>query len=92
MGLKNLDYKYRLMQLGLPSLEICRFRGDLIKVFKMTNGMYDEIIVNKLFSFANSDHTRGHCMKIVKKRTNTNMAQNFFTNRVVNAWNSLPSS
>ena len=91
IGLSHLDYKNRLMQLGLPSLEYRRFRGDLIEVYKMMNGLYDPIVVNNLFSISNSDRTRGHNKKLVKKRTNTNTALHFFSNRVVNSWNELPS-
>ena len=41
IGMNNLDYKDRLSKLRLPSIEFRRLRGDMIDVFKITNGMYD---------------------------------------------------
>ena len=41
IGMNNLDYEDRLAKLRLPSLEFRRLRGDMIDVFKITNGMYD---------------------------------------------------
>jgi hypothetical protein len=36
--------------------------------------------------------TRGHSLKLVKNRCRTETRKNFFTNRVVGVWNSLPNS
>ena len=35
-------------------------------------------------------HTRGHSFKLFKRRSNTCARSSFFSERVVNAWNSLP--
>ena len=40
----------------------------------------------------NSNHTRGHTCKLVKKFVRTSLRQSFFTNRVIDLWNKLPSS
>ena len=35
-------------------------------------------------------HTHGHSFKLFKRRSNTCAKSSFFSERVVNAWNSLP--
>jgi len=44
------------------------------------------------FDFDDSGRTRGHSFKINKKRFNTQLRQHFFTERVINLWNSLDDS
>ena len=36
--------------------------------------------------------TRGHSLKIYKKRSNTTIRKTFFSQRVINQWNDLPAS
>ena len=89
IGLSNKSYEDRLRNLKLPSLCYRRLRGDMIEVFKITHDIYDSQITKQLFKFADSN-TRNNGYKIVKITTNTSAYQHFFTNRVVNCWNSLP--
>ena len=89
IGLSNMSYEDRLRNLKLPSLCYRRLRGDMIEVFKITHDIYDSQITKQLFKFADSN-TRNNGYKIVKITTNTSAYQHFFTNRVVNCWNSLP--
>ena len=91
IGTKNLDYKERLKFLGLPSLEFRRFRGDLIETYKICNEIYDPVTTSSLFDFNTSDKTRTNGLKITKRVTNSSKYQNFFTNRVTNHWNKLPT-
>ena len=58
-------------------------------MFKITHDIYDSQITKQLFKFADSN-TRNNGYKIVKITTDTSAYQHFFTNRVVNCWNSLP--
>ena len=90
-SVKHLNYEERLKKLNLPSLEFRRMRGDLIQTFKITNGYYDKKTVESLFEFNNNRMLRGHRLKIAKKHVNKSQFQNFFTNRIVNCWNDLPS-
>ena len=91
IGMGDLDYSSRLKELKLPSLEYRRFRGDLIEMYKICNNVYDPKTVKSLFEFVEPDNrTRGHCLKVKKRRTNTKKFQHFFTNRIVNVWNGLP--
>ena len=86
---KSYSYEDRLKFTGLSTLEARRKRGDMIEVFKILKG------VNKLdsaswFELANNRRTRGHRLKLVKKRSRLDIRKHFFSQRVVNDWNSLP--
>ena len=45
----------------------------------------------QLFPLVGESRTRGHSLKIRGSRFKTELRRNFFTQRVVNLWNSLPS-
>ena len=49
------------------------------------------ITTNTLFAIDTNNKTRNHCYKLTKPRFNTTTYQHFFTNRVITAWNSLPT-
>ena len=89
IGMKDLDYESRLRALKLPSLEFRRIRGDMIEVYKILHEKYDPLTTHSLFTLDNNN-TRGHKLKLKKVQFNTNKYKHFFTNRVVNLWNSLP--
>ena len=63
----------------------------MIQVYKIAHHHYDEIAIKNLLSFKNDSRLRGHNLTIVKKVTNKQMYNNYFSNRVVNNWNKLPS-
>ena len=92
IGLSNFSYEERLKKLNLPSLSYRRLRGDMIQVFKITHNNYDPLTTKSLFEFAadTKSNTRTNGYKIIKVFTNTSSYKHFFTNRVVNLWNSLP--
>lgn len=85
---KNLSYEERLMRLQLWSLEERRNRADLIEVFKMLKGL-SSVSYGRFFNIASDGKTRGHSLKLVKKRFSTSIRQHFFSERVINRWNSL---
>jgi len=39
--IKHLPYAERLKALLLPTLKYCRYRGDMIEVYKILTGSYD---------------------------------------------------
>ena len=91
-GLKNKTYQQRLKILGIPSLELRRTRGDLIETYKILTGKED-IDKNQLFQLSSNIHsTRGHHLKLFKKPCRINVRKFFFSQRVVDDWNSLPSN
>ena len=67
-------------------------RGDLIEMFKIMKG-FDNINAEHYLTFDRSNITRRrHIFKITGKRFSSNDANNFFFNRIVNVWNSLPAN
>ena len=89
-GLRNLPYLERLRALNLSTLEERRERGDLIETFKILTGK-ENVPRDKFFSL-NQNITRGNSMKLYKPRLNKSVLQrvNFFSIRIINAWNRLP--
>ena len=74
--LKN-NYADRLKCIGLTDLETRRNRGDLIQVYKLLNG---QKLQRDQFPAANKNNFG----------SGVTSRHNFFTNRVVPLWNSLP--
>ena len=62
----------------------------MIQVYKIAHQLYDTSTTTSLFNFTNNSRLRGHNFKITKQSFNKSKYANFFTNRVVNAWNKLP--
>ena len=90
--MKEFEYEERLHRLRLPSLVFRRVRGDMIEVYKIIHDLYDPKTTKSLLTLVPEDapHTRTNTLKLTKNRTNHNKYANFFTNRVINVWNSLP--
>ena len=84
----KLSYENRLKKLGIYSLYCRRQRGDLIETYKILNGYYN-VEWTKFFSLSPVQSTRGHQQKLFKKPNRLQLRSNFFTQRVVNMWNSL---
>ena len=89
-GMNSLSYEERLKCLKLPSLAYRRLRGDLIETYKIMHEIYDPLTTKSLFKIDKTNKLRSHCYKLIKPRVNTTLFQNFFTNRIITAWNSLP--
>jgi len=89
-GLRHLSYSDRLQVLGLQSLERRRLSHDLILVYKIFHGLTQSTLSNnlKLQQFTN---TRGHPYKLAKRLCSHDIYKYFFTNRIVDLWNSLPN-
>ena len=89
--MRDLDYTERLRRLGLWTLEERRNRADLIEVFKIVNGL-STLPVSTFFEFRADTRTRGHSLKLIKKRSQKDLRLHFFSERVVNRWNQLPAT
>ena len=87
-SISDLPYEERLASLGLQSLFCHRQRGDLIKTHKIINNFCN---VNIGLTLSNNNRTRGHPYKLVKQRSHLDLQKHFFTNRIVEQWNQLPS-
>ena len=92
--MKDLTYAERLRKLKLPSLRYRRLRGDMIETYKIVSGVYDKRVTENLLPLHTSTQhqTRGHSLKLAKNRSRLDIRKHFFTNRVVEDWNSLPES
>ena len=67
-----------------------RLRGDMIETYKFTHCLY--ATQDKLFTVDTKSVTRGHSYKLMKPRVKTTLRQNFFTQRVIESWNSLQAN
>ena len=79
----------RLKQLKLPTLKYRRARGDMIELFKILHGFYDNIS-NIILTPHVGVATRGNKYKLCQSSVKYDLKKHFFTNRVVSLWNSLP--
>ena len=61
----------------------------MIETYKILNSYY-RINPSLFFTLNTSSSTRGHSLKLFKNRSRLLVRHNFFSNRVVNMWNSLP--
>ena len=92
---KFSDYQDRLKLLQLDSLEIRRFKTDLIIMYKIYNGIIDvDFEAFFINSISNRNYTlRGHKKKIQPpKYSGSTVRQNFFSNRNIFYSNKLPKS
>ena len=51
---------------------------------------FDKIYYKIFFEVSTVRKTRGHSLKLLKKRCNGELRRNFFSQRVVDVWNGLP--
>ena len=90
--LKNLSYRERLKCLNIFSLELRRLHTDLFWCYKIVFGLV-YVNLDDLFVFSPC-HTRGHKFKLYKRQTTISCVRanffSFFSERVINCWNSLP--
>ena len=89
-NLSTLPYEDRLISLQLQSVYHRRQCGDLIETFKILHN-FTNVNLGTVFTFNTGQPTRGHPFKLTKSRCNLELRKHFFTNRVINQWNSLPS-
>jgi len=60
----------------------------MIKPYKILSGKYDLAAIPNLTTYSNN--YRGSDLRLQKNRARYDL-RNFFTNRIVNIWNSLPN-
>ena len=92
IAVKHLKYEEILKQLNLPTVKYRRIRGDMIKVYKIFSGKYDDIVTSWLTGrhVESSYDLRGHRFSLYQSPVQFDTRKFSFTNRIISAWNSLP--
>ena len=88
---KQMIYTEKFKFLSLPTLSYRRIRGDMIEVFKILKGKYDEQVTPNL-NMSENTRTRGHTLKLETVRAHYDGRKYFFNDRIVCVWNSLPKT
>ena len=87
--------KANQMFVTLPSLSYRRLRRDMIEVYKILNGKYDQDACTILKLWKDMaprirSSIRGNSLKLYPQRARTQLRKYSFAMRVVKYWNSLP--
>ena len=64
-------------------------RGDLIETYRILRGL-DRMDLGSMFPLVGKTRIRGHNLRLKGRSFKTEMRRKFFSQRVVNLWNSLP--
>ena len=91
-GLKGQTYEEKLHELKMQSLEDRRIYMDMVETFKILNG-YSKVDPGTWFCHLTGRETRqtNHRHNLMRTRvSNTDLRNNFFSQRVISKWNSLP--
>ena len=94
-GLAANTYEGRLKELGLLTLEARRDLFDLVQTFKIVHGL-DDVNKDVWFTMIGDNPARvtretSDPLNFVRQNPRTEVRRNFFSNRVINKWNNLPS-
>jgi len=63
----------------------------MVETFKIVTGIYDMVVSPSMLGAGSSYATRCHDFRLQKFTTRYDLREYYFTNRVVNMWNSLSS-
>ena len=84
-GLKEIEYEDRLKELGLTTLEERRHKADMAMVYKVLTGK-EQVDPTEWFSMA------GEAARATRATADPlEVRQNFFTVRVTEQWNQVPT-
>jgi len=76
-------------KLHLLALEERRNKSDLIELFKIIKG-YTKCEISDFYILDNRcKGTRGHSVKLIKRRNNRDVLKFFYTRSVIKCWNQL---
>ena len=89
-GMWRQGYNDQLRLLNTHSLEYRRLYSDLVLCFQLLRNSFNSQLANVLIK-STDNRTRGHDFKLIKQTCSVDATKYYFTNRVVNVWNSLPS-
>ena len=85
-SLHEVDYRNRLLALGLDSLELRKLRADLTLTYKILFGLID-VYRTQFVNIYNGPPLRGHIYRLRCNAQRLNTDLHFFSSRVIAAWN-----
>ena len=98
------SYEEKLKSVGLTKLTERRERGDMLETFKILKGIEDTDYHNWFNVVSECHQKTRHAvdvlddgsttpnLNLVKPKAHLELRKNFFSHRVINSWNNLPSS
>jgi ribonucleases P/MRP protein subunit RPP40 len=94
-GLRGTTYEEKLAEIGILTLEERRLQYDLVQTFKIIRG-FDKVDLTTWFTLVGDNPARitrdtSDPLNIVRQVVRTEIRRHFFSNRVIDHWNSLPS-
>ena len=76
------NYRLRLLQFNLLSIEVLMLKVDLVTLYKIINGSYSLSNISVVFS--------NHCpTRILVPRVNTTLRRDFYFSRTIRLWNGV---
>ena len=87
LGMCKLNTAFFSFSLQVPTMYYRRDRGDMLECYKYTHDKYKSPLP---FTLDEDKSRRGHSYKLKKPRVRSSLRKHFFSERVVNLWNSLP--
>ena len=87
---KHLEYVQRCKVFGLSTLASRRLRGDLIQMYKISKNIDHITWHNK--QVLRPSRPRHRCHYVGETVKNCEVRNKFFTNRIVQPWNTLPDN
>jgi len=90
-GFSKLPYCERLERFGLWAWKKDGIEPISLKCSKWlkVGGHWSAIPLESMFELSTTMHLRGHKFKLVKHRQNLEVRRNYFTERLINRWNSV---
>ena len=95
---KGKTYEEKLAEAGMTTLEERRKRGDLIQAYRVLNEV-DNVDPSLWFTrelpragAASTRQADGFMNVVRRNESKLDIRKNFWSNRVVDSWNSLPDS
>ena len=94
-GLRGTTYEEKLAEIGILTLEERRLQYDLVQTFKIIRG-FNKVDLTTWFTSVGDNPARitrdtSDPLNIVRQVARTEIRRHFFSNRVIDHWNSLPS-
>jgi ribonuclease P/MRP protein subunit RPP40 len=94
-GLKGKTYEDKLIEPGLPTLVERRHQTDMLQTFKIVRGI-DRVDSSTWFQLAaqtgRATRSADDPLNLRPKTTRLEIRRNFFSSRVIESWNQVPST